>query len=83
MQASEAKPSVPVIAYLYAHRLIPKDSIPIWGTRVPCTDIRVRTDGLAILLFATAFWNLRQQGLIDMAVLQSPRARGFFSRTEV
>lgn len=77
MQASVGKPSVPVIVYLYAHRLVPRESLPIGGTEVPCTDMRVQSNALAVLLFATSFWSLRRQGLIDMELVQSRRGSIF------
>jgi hypothetical protein len=51
------------------------------GTRVPCSEVRVQTDKLASLLLASAFWNLREQRLIDLSI--ATKKRWMFETTHV
>lgn len=83
MPAWDDKPSVPAIVYLYADRLVHKVSGLAEGTHVPCTDSRVQTHDLAVLLFATAYWSLRRQGVIDMEIVVNRKAPRVFPRTEI
>lgn len=67
---AEHEPTVPLIVYLHADRLIPKHSHLSDGTHVPCSGHVVETEALATLLFATAFWSLRQAGLLALDVAE-------------
>jgi hypothetical protein len=64
----DSEPTVPLIVYLFADRLIPKQSHLSDGTHVPCSGHVVETQALATLLFATGFWGLREAGLLAMEV---------------
>ncbi len=83
MAGSEDTPSVPVLAYLYADRLVPKVSFRTEGTHVPCTDHRVTTEGLAVILLACACWSLRRQGLIQVEVVGNGKGRRVPHRNDV
>jgi hypothetical protein len=63
---ADVQPSVPLLAYLFAARLLPGHQRVSSSTQVPCTHEQVPTRPLAVLLFTTAFWSLRQQGLIEL-----------------
>ena len=72
---SDVQPSVPLIAYLFADRLLPPRTGRSHGIHVPCTNEHVQLESLAILLFSAAFWSLREQGLIALHVVEHPSAR--------
>jgi hypothetical protein len=42
-RAQEGTPSVPVIFYLFADRIVPKHPLLVEGTSIPCTEVRVRS----------------------------------------
>jgi hypothetical protein len=65
---ADVQPSVPLVAYLFATRLLPERHRTPHGTHIPCTHEWVPTQPLAVLLFASAFWSLRNRGLIAMEV---------------
>jgi hypothetical protein len=74
MTAISSPPST--LIYLFADRVVETIAPARWflkGTRVPCKDVEVRTDRLACLLLASAFWTLREQGLIQLAVITKKR----------
>jgi hypothetical protein len=81
--AVEAKPSVPVIVYLYADRFVTKHPVLIEGTSIPCSKVRVQRGELVVRLLSSAFWSLRQQGLIHMELVESRSPRRIFRRPEV
>jgi hypothetical protein len=72
---SDVEPSAPLIAYLFADRLLSSRPARPQGTHVPCSDEYVQTQPLAVLLFATAFWSLRERALIAMDVADDPGTR--------
>jgi hypothetical protein len=75
------EPTVPLIVYLHADRLIPKRPHLGNGTHIPCSDHVVETQALATLLFASAFWSLRQAGLLAIEIVDD--ANGRSPHTEV
>ena len=81
--APEGTPSVPVIFYLFADRIVPKHPKLVEGTSIPCTEARVQTGALAVRLLASAFWSLRQQGVIEIEVAESRPARRMLRRPDV
>jgi hypothetical protein len=81
--AVEGQPSVPVIVYLYADRFVTKHPVLIEGISIPCSKVRVQRGELAVRLLSSAFWSLRQQGLIQMELAESRSARRIFRRPEV
>jgi hypothetical protein len=76
-------PSVPVILYLFADRIVPKHPMLVEGTSIPCTDVRVQKGALAVRLLASAFWSLRQQGVIDMELGENRPARRMLRRPAI
>jgi hypothetical protein len=81
--APEGTPSVPVIFYLFADRIVPKHPMLVEGTSIPCTEVRVQKGALAVRLLSSAFWSLRQQGVIEIEVAESPPARRMLRRADV
>jgi hypothetical protein len=77
------EPSVPLIVYLFADRLIPWRSGLSPGTHIPCCEHDVETSALATSLFATAFWSLWQHGLIEMEIVEHPHAKWSSHRVEL
>lgn len=71
---SDVEPSVPLIAYLFADRLLPPRRNS-HGTHVPCSTQCVHTQSLAVLLFSAAFWSLREQTLIGLNIVEHPSRR--------
>ena len=71
---SDVEPSVPLIAYLFADRLLPPRRNS-HGTHVPCSTQCVHTQSLAVLLFSAAFWSLREQALIELNIVEHPSTR--------
>jgi hypothetical protein len=53
------------------------------GTSIPCTEVRVQKGALAVRLLSSAFWSLRQQGVIEIEVAESPPARRMLRRADV
>jgi hypothetical protein len=80
---SDHKPTVPLIVYLHADRLIPGHSRLSNHTRVPCTGEVVETDALATLLLASAVWSLSLQGLIVVEIFETSGAGWTYSRKDV
>ena len=81
--ASEGTPSAPLIFYLFADRIVPKHPMLVEGTSIPCTEVRVQKGALAVRLLASAFWSLRQQGVVEIEVAESPQARTMLRRPHV
>jgi hypothetical protein len=81
--APEGTPSVPVIFYLFADRIVPKHPMLVEGTSIPCTEVRVQKGALAVRLLSSVFWSLRQQGVIEIEVAESPPARRMLRRPDV
>jgi hypothetical protein len=81
--APEGTPSVPVIFYLFADRIVPRHPLLVEGTPVPCTEVRVQKGALAVRLLSSAFWSLRQQGVIEIAIAESRPARRMLRRPDV
>jgi hypothetical protein len=81
--APEGTPSVPVIFYLFADRIVPKHPMLVEGTSIPCTEVRVQKGALAVRLLSSAFWSLRQQGVIEIEVAESSPARRMLRRPDV
>jgi hypothetical protein len=81
--APESSPSVPVIFYLFADRIVPKHPMLVEGTSIPCTEVRVQKGALAVRLLSSAFWSLRQQGVIQIEVAESRAARRMLRRPDV
>jgi hypothetical protein len=79
----ESTPSVPVIFYLFADRIVPKHAPLVEGTSVPCTEVRVQKGALAVRLLSSAFWSLRQQGVIEIEVAESRPARRMLRRPDL
>ena len=71
---SKVEPSVPLIVYLFADRLLPSRTRP-HGMHVPCSNGYVQMQPLAILLFSAAFWSLREQSLVALHLIESPSSR--------
>jgi hypothetical protein len=71
--------SVPVVFYLFADRIVPKHPMLVEGTSIPCTEAKVQKGALAVRLLSSAFWSLRQQGVIEIEVAKSPPARRMLS----
>lgn len=69
------EPTIPLIVYLHADRLIPKHSHLSDGTHVPCSGHVVDTEALATLLFESAFWSLRRAGLLAMEIVGPDEVR--------
>jgi len=74
-------PQPATLLYLFADRVVQKDSILTGGTPVPCKENKVATNPLAFTQFAFAFWNLREQGVISLTV--GPKKGLIFKRTPV
>ena len=81
--AIEEKQSVPVIVYLCADKFVTKHAVFFEGTSVPCSKVSVPRAELAVQLLSSAFWSLRQQGLIHMEVVESGTSRRIFRHPEV
>jgi hypothetical protein len=79
----ESTPSVPAIFYLFADRIVPKHAPLVDGTSVPCTEVRVQKGALAVRLLSSAFWSLRQQGVIEIEVAESRPSRRMVRRPEL
>lgn len=56
--------------YLFADKFAPKDKAMTAGIEVPCKDFKVQRKPLAGLVFAAAFFGLREQGLLGLEVVQ-------------
>lgn len=63
-------PSSSLLFYLYAERVLPA---ALWGTKAPLAAVRVNTQRLACALFAVAFWQLREPGLLRLELAQERR----------
>jgi hypothetical protein len=74
-------PQPSTLLYLFADRVVQKDSILTGGTPVPCKEIKVATNSLAVTQFAFAFWSLRDQGVIGLAI--GPKKGLIFKKTPV
>ncbi|MGH2736894.1 MAG: hypothetical protein ACRDKZ_15040 [Actinomycetota bacterium] len=74
---------MPLLVYLHADRFVARSSRLIDGTPVPCSDQAVHTQPLATLLFASAFWSLRELGLLDMEVVERRNVLGMFPHAEI
>jgi hypothetical protein len=81
--APESTPSAPVIFYLFADRIVPKHAPLVEGTSVPCTEVRMQKGALAVRLLSSAFWSLRQQGVIEIEVARSRPARRMLRRPDL
>jgi hypothetical protein len=77
------EPSVPVIVYLCADKFVTKHPVLFEGTSVPCSKVRVQRGELAVQLLSSAFWSLRQQGLVHLELVESGTSRRIFRRPEV
>ena len=64
-----AVPSGSTLLYLFADKVAPKDKKLTAGIAVPCKDLKVQRKPLAGLLFAAAFYGLREQGLVSLEVV--------------
>jgi hypothetical protein len=60
------KPTVAALIYLHADRLITNHGFLRGCSPVPCSDNKVPTEDLVVLLFASALWSLRRQGLVAL-----------------
>jgi hypothetical protein len=83
LAAWEDKLSMPLLVYLHADRLIPRASVLTGGTHIPCTDLHVQTEVLAVVLFASACWNLRRKGLIDLDVVHDAKAKSALAHADL
>ena len=61
-------PSVSTLLYLFANRLVPRDTALTMGVEVPCAGVKVQRRPLAEIMFAAAFFSLRQQSLVQLSV---------------
>ena len=61
-------PSVSTLLYLFADRIVPRDTAWTTGVEVPCAGVKVQRRPLAALMFAAAFFSLRQQGLVELSL---------------
>src|SRR4051812_39598987 len=59
-------PSSSLLFYLFAERVAPSARR---GTRAPLADVRVQSAPLACALFAVAFWQLREAGLVRLELV--------------
>ena len=53
--------------YLFADRIVARDTPWTVGTKVPCTATKVRHNALAETMFAVAFFTLRRDGSVRLA----------------
>lgn len=60
-------PTPSLLLYFFADRVLPKAML---GTKAPLGDVNVSTGNLAREVFAAAFWNLRESGLIRLDVIR-------------
>jgi hypothetical protein len=60
--AVEEEPSVPVLVYLCADRLVTKQPYLVEGTCVPCSKARVQRAELAVQLLSSAFLERQTTG---------------------
>ena len=60
-------PSSSLLVYLYAGQVLPTAR---WGTKAPLGKTRVESAHLACVLFAVAFWQLREAGLVSLELVQ-------------
>lgn len=65
------EPSVSVLMYLFADRLIPEKKFRTVGTPVPCKEVQVQLQELAAGLFAVSLWSMREQGIIGLETFQA------------
>ena len=79
---SDVEASGPLMAYLFADRLLPPRRHS-QGTQVPCSKEYVHTQSLAVFLFSAAFWSLREQSLIALNVVEDPGSRWHLNHSEV
>ena len=59
-------PSPSLLAYLFADRILEPDGALGLAAPVPCTDRQVEAADLAAVLFAVAFWSLRERGAVRL-----------------
>lgn len=71
--STEPGPTPPLLLYFYADKIISTGNITDWRTVIPCKDVKVKGLDLATLLFASSFWHLREQGLLQLEVLATKR----------
>jgi hypothetical protein len=73
-------PSSSLLFYLYAERVVPAARR---GTKAPLAGVRVDTRRLACVLFAVAFWHLRELGLVGLEVAHERRGLKTSTRVRV
>jgi hypothetical protein len=69
------EPSVPVVAYLCADRFVPKHSVLLEETSIPCSKVSVQRGELAVQLLSSAFWSLREQALVHLELIERGTSR--------
>jgi hypothetical protein len=74
---------VPMIFYLFGDRIVPKHPLLVEGTSIPCTEVKVQKGSLAVRLLSSAFWSLRQQGVIQIEVAENRPASRMLRRPDV
>lgn len=72
-RSTAQRPTIATLIYLFADRVVPRTGTLSRGTLVPCSEVEVRTDELATLLWASAFWNLREQSFVGLELFHRRR----------
>lgn len=58
------------LMYLFGDRFAPRGNALTQDVPVPCKEVKVQMKKLATAQFAAAFWSLREQGLVALALYQ-------------
>ena len=66
--AQPSAPSAAVLLYLFADRVIEPDTAMSKAFEVPCTQVRVKQTFLAADLFGISFWQLAEEGKIQLTI---------------
>ena len=56
--------------YLFGDQVAPPDKALTVGVQVPCKELKVQRKPLTASMFAAAFFNLREQGVVGLEVVQ-------------
>ncbi|HEX8099484.1 MAG TPA: hypothetical protein VF660_04680 [Actinomycetota bacterium] len=68
MSTPAAAPSSAALLYLFADRVVERDTALSQKFEVPCTDAAVKQATLAAELFAIGFWSLQEQGKLTLSM---------------
>ena len=72
-----------ILACIFADRLTPRESVLGKGVDAPLGAVKVQKKALGTLLFAVAFWNLRQDGVLSLEYHEQKRFLGTRKRVLV